>query len=122
MPSISGEPTVHRPRPPSAQSRGRTHPARRTPTGGLCADTPLTLVRIISAGLVPIIEPEVDIHAPDKARAEQFLKAAISNRLDSLTERQFVMLKLTSPETDDLYRDFVEHPNVLRVLVPGIRP
>ncbi len=73
--------------------------------------------QIIDAGLVPIIEPEVDIHAPDKAQAEELLKVAIATHLDHLGEDQFVMLKLTPPESDDFYRDFVEHPNVLRVLL-----
>lgn len=73
--------------------------------------------RIIAAGLVPIIEPEVDIHAPQKAQAEEELKAGIAEQLDGLTADQFIMLKLTPPETDDLYLDFVEHPNVLRVVL-----
>lgn len=73
--------------------------------------------RIIAAGLVPIIEPEVDIHALQKAQAEEELKAGIAEQLDGLTADQFVMLKLTPPETDDLYLDFVEHPNVLRVVL-----
>src|SRR5699024_9642836 len=66
---------------------------------------------------VPIIEPEVDIHALQKAQAEEELKAGIAEQLDGLTADQFVMLKLTPPETDDLYLDFVEHPNVLRVVL-----
>jgi fructose-bisphosphate aldolase, class I len=59
--------------------------------------------QIITAGLVPIIEPEVDIHCPERARAEEFLKAAILDALDELPAGQSVMLKLTLPERDDFY-------------------
>ncbi len=72
--------------------------------------------QIIAAGLVPIIEPEVDIHCPEKAKAEGLLKAAIRTELDALPEGQLVMLKLTLPETDDLYAEFVRHPSVVRVV------
>ena len=72
--------------------------------------------RIVAAGLVPIIEPEVDIHCPDKAGAEDLLHAAIKAHLDSLGEDEIVMLKLTLPEKDNLYADFVAHPNVARVV------
>lgn len=71
---------------------------------------------IIAAGLVPIIEPEVDIHCPDKEAAEELLHEAVMEQLNALDENQIVMLKLTLPEKDDLYRDFVEHPNVARVV------
>jgi fructose-bisphosphate aldolase class I len=71
---------------------------------------------IISADLVPILEPEVDIRCPQKAKAEQFLKAAILEKLNQLPTSQFVMLKLTLPEQDDFYGDFVKHPRVLRVV------
>ncbi len=70
--------------------------------------------RILAAGLTPIVEPEVDIHCPQKADAEARLKDAIMERLDALNGHQ-VILKLTLPEMDNLYADFVEHPNVLRV-------
>ena len=73
-------------------------------------------VQIIAAGLVPIIEPEVDIHCPEKAKAEQLLKAAVLKRLNELPAGQWVMLKLTLPEQDDFYADCVRHPNVLRVV------
>jgi fructose-bisphosphate aldolase, class I len=73
-------------------------------------------VQIIAAGLVPIIEPEVDIHCPDKAGAEALLKAGISEHLNALPAGQLVMLKLTLPEKDDLYLDFVKHPKVLKVV------
>ena len=72
--------------------------------------------QIIAAGLVPIIEPEVDIKCPDKAKAEDLLKAAILRELDKLPEGQFVMLKLTLPERDNLYADCIKHPRVLKVV------
>jgi len=72
--------------------------------------------QIIAAGLVPIIEPEVDIHCPDKAAAEDLLHAAIMRELDSLGENELVMLKLTLPEKDNLYADCIAHPNVLKVV------
>lgn len=71
---------------------------------------------IASRGFVPILEPEVDIHCPDKAEAERLLEAAILRRLDELPEGMLVMLKLTLPEEDDLYRSCIEHPNVVRVV------
>jgi len=72
--------------------------------------------QILAAGLVPIIEPEVDIHATDKEAAERLLKAAMIEQLDALRPEQRVMLKLTLPEVDDFYADVVKHPNVLRVV------
>lgn len=72
--------------------------------------------QILAAGLMPIIEPEVDIHCPDKAAAEALLKAAISEKLDTLPSGQMVMLKLTLPEQDDFYAEFVKHPKVLKVV------
>src|SRR5438270_4279240 len=72
--------------------------------------------QIVAAGLLPIIEPEVDIHCPEKARAEELLKAAIREELDRLPVGQLVMLKITLPEKDDLYAGFVRHPKVARVL------
>ncbi len=72
--------------------------------------------RICDAGLVPIIEPEIDIHCPDKAAAEALLKSAIMNELDQLNADQLVMLKLTLPEEDNLYKDAIAHPNVVRVV------
>lgn len=72
--------------------------------------------RIVAAGLVPIIEPEVDIHCADKASAEAMLHEAIMGHLNSLGEDEIVMLKLTLPEDDDLYADCVAHPNVARVV------
>jgi fructose-bisphosphate aldolase class I len=72
--------------------------------------------QIIAAGLVPIIEPEVDIKCPDKAKAEELLKAEIMAQLDKLPEGQLVMLKLTLPEVDNLYADCIAHPRVLKVV------
>lgn len=72
--------------------------------------------QIISAGLVPIVEPEVDIHCQEKAKAEGLLKAAILEKLNQLPNGQIVMLKLTLPEQDNFYADFVKHPKVLRVV------
>jgi fructose-bisphosphate aldolase class I len=72
--------------------------------------------QILTAGLLPIIEPEVDIHSPDKARAEGMLKRAVLERLDSLGSDDYVILKLTLPDVDDLYAELVTHPGVLRVV------
>ena len=72
--------------------------------------------QIISADLVPIIEPEIDIHCPEKGKAEQLLKAAILERVNELPVGQFVMLKLTLPEQNDFYAELVKHPKVLRVV------
>jgi fructose-bisphosphate aldolase class I len=72
--------------------------------------------QIIAAGLVPIIEPEVDIHCPDKATAEDLLKSELRSRLDALPEGQLVMLKLTIPTQDNLYADLITHPRVLKVV------
>jgi fructose-bisphosphate aldolase class I len=72
--------------------------------------------QIIAAGLMPIVEPEVDIHCPEKVRAEELLKAAILEKLNLVPAGQLVMLKLTLPEQDDFYADFVKHPKVLRVV------
>src|SRR5262249_12174130 len=72
--------------------------------------------QIITAGLMPIVEPEVDIHSPGKAKAEQLLKTAILEKLDQLPAGQLVMIKLTLPEQDDFYADLVNHPKVLRIV------
>lgn len=71
--------------------------------------------QILATGLVPILEPEIDIHSPSKAEAEKMLKAAILEQLETLRADQYIMLKLTLPEVDNLYADLVTHPNVLRV-------
>jgi fructose-bisphosphate aldolase class I len=73
-------------------------------------------LQIIAAGLLPIIEPEVDIHSPEKAKAEGLLKAAIVEKLSELPVGQLVMLKLTLPEQDDFYSECINHPNVVRVV------
>lgn len=72
--------------------------------------------RILRFGLVPIVEPEVDIHSPQKIEVEDQLRTALCTELDQLTEDQAVILKLTLPDTDDFYRELVEHPRVIRVL------
>lgn len=72
--------------------------------------------QIIAAGLVPIIEPEVDINSPEKAAAEDLLKAALLDQLASLVDDEVVMLKLTLPTTANLYAELVAHPRILRVV------
>jgi fructose-bisphosphate aldolase class I len=72
--------------------------------------------QINAAGLVPIIEPEVDITSPEKEAAEVLLKAAIQEHVDQLSEDQPVMLKLSIPSVDDFYRELIEHPRVIRVV------
>lgn len=72
--------------------------------------------QIIAAGMVPIIEPEVDINAPDKAEAEEILRTEILKQLDALDDSQLVMLKLTLPNTTNLYADCVAHANVVKVV------
>ncbi len=71
--------------------------------------------QILAVGLVPIIEPEVDIHSPEKAATEKLLKEALLAHLDRLAEGQDVMLKLTLPEQDGYHGELCEHPRVLRV-------
>lgn len=73
-------------------------------------------LQIVAAGLVPIIEPEVDINSPEKAQAEAILKAEILAQLDKLEADQLVMLKLTLPDAEDFYLDCVNHPNVVKVV------
>ena len=72
--------------------------------------------QIIAKKLVPIVEPEVDIHCPDKAAAEKLLKAALLKGLDALPANDLVILKLTLPEEDNLYLDCIRHRNVLKVV------
>ncbi len=72
--------------------------------------------KVLAAGLVPIVEIEIDIHSPRKSEAEDLLRRAILEQVDALDADHRVMLKLTLPETDNLYRLLVEHPNVIRVL------
>jgi fructose-bisphosphate aldolase, class I len=72
--------------------------------------------QIIAVELMPIVEPEVDIHCPEKTKAEALLKGAILEKLDQLPQGQMVMLKLTLPEQDNFYAEFVKHPKVLRVV------
>jgi fructose-bisphosphate aldolase class I len=72
--------------------------------------------QIWGAGLVPIVEPEVDIHCPEKAKAEELLNAAILKKLNQLPAEELVILKLTLPTQDDLYSECIKHPNVVRVV------
>jgi len=72
--------------------------------------------QIVAAGLVPIIEPEVDIHCADKEAAEEMLHAAMVDQLNALNADELVMLKLTLPEKDGLYADCIAHPNVARAV------
>lgn len=72
--------------------------------------------QVLAKGLVPIIEPEVDINSPKKAEAEEQLNAALLEGVDQLGDDQKVMLKLTLPDTDNLYQQLVDHPKVLRVV------
>jgi len=72
--------------------------------------------QINAAGLVPIIEPEVDIHCPDKGAAEDLLKSALIAHLDTLPKGQQVMLKLTLPSKDNLYADCIAHARALKVV------
>lgn len=72
--------------------------------------------QIVAAGLVPIIEPEVDINSPQKTATEDLLKTALLAHLDRLEAGQLVMLKLTLPEQDNFYRECIQHANVLKVV------
>ena len=72
--------------------------------------------QIIASGLIPIVEPEVDIHCPDKAGAEALLKGSINEKLKTLPAGQIVMLKLTLPEEDNFYAEFLKNPKVLKVV------
>jgi len=72
--------------------------------------------QILGAGLVPILEPEVDIHAPDKAQAEVLLRQKLLAGLESIPADQVVIFKLTLPEEDNFYTVLVEHPRVLKVV------
>jgi fructose-bisphosphate aldolase, class I len=72
--------------------------------------------QVIAAGLVPILEPEIDIKSPEKAQAEVLLRDALLEGLDALGDDQHVIFKLTLPETDGFYQDLVDHPKVVRVV------
>ncbi len=72
--------------------------------------------KIMAHGLVPMIEPEIDIHSPNKAQAEVLLKKEILRKLDELESNQLVMLKLTLPEVDNFYTECIKHPNVVKVV------
>ncbi|MPZ51124.1 MAG: fructose bisphosphate aldolase [Acidimicrobiia bacterium] len=87
------------------------------PTGlGAVVDQQFEIGRqILAAGLVPILEPEIDIHSPEKEAAEDSLRSTILAGLESIGDDEQVMLKLTLPEVDGHYADLISHPKVLRV-------
>lgn len=92
---------------------------RQASSGGIQAIVEQQFIvgaQILAVGLVPILEPEVDIHCPQKARAEELLRADLRGRLDQLPDGQLVLLKLTLPEQDGFYSEFVNHPRVARVV------
>jgi len=95
--------------------RSVVHSADRTGVEAVVAQQFDLAGTILGNGLVPIIEPEVDIHSPDKAATEALLKDALLTHLDGLGDGQDVMLKLTLPEQDGFHHDLLEHPRVLRV-------
>ncbi|MBS4218425.1 fructose bisphosphate aldolase [Bacillus sp. FJAT-49711] len=72
--------------------------------------------KIISAGLIPIIEPEVDINSLEKGKCEERLKVELQNHLNSLSENELVMLKLTIPTQANMYKELIDHPKVVRVV------
>lgn len=72
--------------------------------------------KIIHAGLIPIVEPEVDINSPEKEKCEELLKAEILKHLNTLGENEFVMLKLTIPTQANMYKELIDHPKVVRVV------
>jgi fructose-bisphosphate aldolase class I len=72
--------------------------------------------QILAAGLVPIVEPEVDIHCPEKAKAEALLKTGLLEKVNKLPAGQLVMIKITLPEQADFYTELVKHPKVLKVV------
>jgi len=72
--------------------------------------------KIIAAGLVPILEPEIDIKSPDKAESESLMKAEILKHLGNLSENEIIMLKLSIPDRDGFYNELIEHPRVMRVV------
>lgn len=72
--------------------------------------------QIVAAGLIPIIEPEIDINSPEKEKCEELLKVEIKNHLDQLGKNELVMLKLSIPTVTNTYKKLIEHPNVVRVV------
>ncbi|MCA8996167.1 MAG: fructose bisphosphate aldolase [Planctomycetaceae bacterium] len=72
--------------------------------------------RIVAAGLVPIIEPEIDIHSPEKAECERILRPQLIDGLNTLEAGQLVMFKLTLPSEDNFYKECIDHPNMLKVV------
>ena len=96
--------------------RSFIHQANADGIRGIVAQQFELASQINAAGVVPIIEPEVSIKSPDKAQAEELLKAGILDKLNKLAANELVLLKLTLPEKDGFYSELVAHPNVIRVL------
>ena len=96
--------------------RSLIHQANADGIRGIVAQQFEVASQISAAGLVPIIEPEISIKSPDKAKAEELLKASILERLNQLAADEPVLLKLTLPEKDGFYSELVAQPNVVRVL------
>jgi fructose-bisphosphate aldolase class I len=90
--------------------------ADRTGIGAIVAQQFELAKQILQSGLVPIIEPEVDIHSPEKREAEELLRTCIARQLDQLGQDQQVIVKLSLPDTDDFYAELLRHPKVLRVV------
>lgn len=90
--------------------------ADRTGIGQIVAQQFEFAGRILDAGLVPILEPEVDIHSPDKAEAEVLLRQQLTTHLDGMPDDRQVMLKLSIPTEDGFYTSLIEHPRTLRVV------
>ena len=104
---------------PTASSAPRRRSVIKLPGAGLDAVVEQQFEvgqQVLAKGLVPIIEPEVDINSPRKAEAEDQLKARLLDGVNQLGDDQKVMLKLTLPDTDNLYRELVDHPKVVRVV------
>jgi len=72
--------------------------------------------KIFAAGLVPILEPEIDINSPDKAESESLMKTEILKHLDNLSENEFFMFKLSIPDEIGFYSELIEHPKVMRLV------
>ena len=96
--------------------RSVIHEADETGVGAIVDQQFAEGGRILAKGMVPILEPEVDIHSPSKAEAEDHLKVALLAGLDSVADGDQVMFKLTLPEVDGLYRELVDHPKVLKLV------
>jgi fructose-bisphosphate aldolase class I len=99
-------------------TKARSFIARANKDGiGAVVDQQFELAgRVLAKGLVPILEPEVDIHSPDKPKAEALLLEALLDRLETVDPPHLVMLKVSLPSADNFYGELVDHPRVLRLL------